>query len=74
MKDMDNKLVVHLINKNGDRKIVAWTELSKRVNESQDEEYYIDTEWYLSHGYVTHDQHLKNLKNKSSNGNIQSKC
>ncbi len=46
---------IHLINENGDRKVVETRnskEKIKRLNESTNTSYHIDIDWYLNNGYV----------------------
>ena len=40
--------VVHLIDNDGNKKVIE----SKNLNESDNENYHIDIDWYLSNGYV----------------------
>lgn len=67
-----DKSMVHLINKKGERKVMPWAE-RKKMNESQeetDDKFYFDTEWYLSHGCVTLEQHEEKMKELLKNKDI----
>ncbi len=65
--DKKEKDLLHIITKNGERKTIPFPDnKDNHINEADNEEYKIDIDWYLNNGYLTIDQHKKNLKNKYS--------
>ena len=55
----------HLINENGDRKVVETRKAEeeiKRLNESTNTIYHIDIDWYLNNGYVIAEEGFKRIE------------
>ena len=50
--------LVHLVDDNGNKKVVE----SKNLNESDNENYHIDIEWYLSNGYTLFEDAIKQIE------------
>ena len=55
----------HLINENGDRKVVETRKAEeeiKRLNESTNTTYHIDIDWYLANGYIIAEEGFKRIE------------
>ena len=56
------KTELHLINLDGQKKVVPFIEDS--LSEDFNGNLLVDDEWYLTHGYVTLEQHKDHLKDR----------
>ena len=57
-----------LINENGDKQVVSWEEAEKArrdLMESTGSSYYVDVDWYLSHGYMRIEDARKDFDNRN---------
>ena len=57
---------LHLINDHGEKKVVSWEDAEtaqKNLLESTGTEYYVDVDWYLSHGYMRIEDARKDFDN-----------
>ena len=60
---------IHVINNKGVKKEVTWSQLLKLNEDSNNDKYYHDIEWYLQNGYYTMDDVIKEFKQKLHDGN-----
>lgn len=63
---MNNHSVIHVINKKGERKVIQYRDPLKKnntVNENNnDNEFYIDIDWYLNNGYKKIEDAIKDIE------------
>ena len=60
--DSKEKEILHIITKSGVRKTIPFPDQNS-INESNiDEEYDVDIDWYLNHGYKKWDDAIKEIE------------
>lgn len=55
-----DKNILHVINRIGQKMVVPFIEKGPLTDDVNDE-FFVDEEWYLAHGYVSLEQHRSHL-------------
>lgn len=59
----EDKSILHIITKTGIHKTIPFP-IENHINESEQEKYVVDDDWYLSHGYTDFGEAIKEIEGK----------